>query len=78
MQSQGHGDVLTQAGADPTATAAGGGGLFGSLVQAVEGAFGGAQGADMQSGIGALVNMFAPGVPVSAGHQQALNEILPR
>ena len=35
-------------------------------------------GGGAQSGLSALINMFAPGVPVSPGHAQALNEILPK
>ena len=61
MQQQGHGDVLNQG------AAASGGGLFGSLISAVEGAMGGGSGGDFQSGLSSLINMFAPGVPVSAG-----------
>jgi len=72
MQTQGHGGVLDGAAAPA------GGGLFGSLVAAVEGAIGGGQGGDLQSGLSALINMFAPGVAVSPGHQQALDEILPK
>ena len=53
---------------------AGGGGLFGSLISAVEGAVGGGG----QGGLASLINMFAPGVAVSPGHAQALNQILPR
>ncbi len=75
MQTQGHGGVLDQAGG---AAAAPSGGLFGSIVSAVEGAMGGGQGGDLQSGLSALINMFAPGVAVSPGHAQALNEILPK
>ena len=73
MQTQGQGAVLNQGGAAP-----GGGGLFGSIVSAVEGALSGGQGGDTQSGLSSLINMFQPGVPVSAGHQQALNQILPK
>jgi hypothetical protein len=73
MQTQGQGGVLQQAGGG-----ASGGGLFGSLISAVEGAIGGGQGGELQSGLGTLINMFAPGVAVSPGHQQALNDILPR
>jgi hypothetical protein len=72
MQTQGQGAVLNQGGAAPS-----GGGLFGSIVSAVEGALSG-QGGDGQSGLSSLINMFQPGVPVSAGHQQALDEILPK
>ncbi len=73
MQTQGQGAVLNQGGAAPS----GGGGLFGSIVSAVEGALSGQSG-DGQSGLSSLINMFQPGVPVSAGHQQALDEILPK
>lgn len=73
LQSQGHGEVLGQAGAAPS-----GGGLFGSLVSAVEGALGGASGGDKQSGLSTLINMFAPGVAVSPDHAQTLNNILPK
>ena len=72
MQAQGQGAVLNQGGA------ASGGGLFGSIISAVQGALGGGQGGDTQSGLSSLINMFQPGVPVSAGHQQALNQILPK
>jgi hypothetical protein len=72
MQTQGHGEVLEQ-GAQP-----GGGGLFGSIVSAVEGALGGGSGSDLQSGLSSLINMFAPGVAAPPGHAQALNEILPK
>ena len=72
MQAQGQGAVLNQGGA------ASGGGLFGSIISAVQGALGGGQGGDAQSGLSSLINMFQPGVPVSAGHQQALNQILPK
>ena len=74
MQAQGQGAVLNQAGAG----AGGGGGLFGSIISAVEGALGGGQGGDAQSSLSSLINMFAPGVAVSPGHQQALNDILPK
>jgi hypothetical protein len=74
MQAQGQGAVLNQAGA----AGAGGGGLFGSILSAVQGALGGSQGGDAQSSLSSLINMFQPGVPVSAGHQQALNDILPK
>jgi hypothetical protein len=73
MQAQGHGEVLGQAGSAPS-----GGGLFGSLVSAVEGALGGTSSGDLQSGLSTLINMFAPGVAVSPGHAQALNDILPK
>jgi hypothetical protein len=73
MQAQGQGAVLNQAGA-----ASSGGGLFGSIVSAVQGALSGGQGGDAQSSLSSLINMFQPGVPVSAGHQQALNDILPK
>jgi hypothetical protein len=73
MQAQGNGAVLDQAGAAPA-----GGGLFGSILSAVQGAIGGGQSGDLQSGLSSLINMFQPGVPVSPGHQQALNEILPK
>jgi hypothetical protein len=74
MQAQGHGDVLEQGSAAP----AGGGGLLGSLVSAVEGALGGGASGDLQSGLSSLINMFAPGVATPPGHAQALNEILPK
>ena len=74
LQTQGHGGVLDQADPAPS----GGGGLFGSIVSAVQGAMGGGQGGDLQSGLSSLINMFQPGVPVSPGHQQALNDILPK
>ena len=75
MQQQGHGDVLNQAGAAPTT----GGGLLGSLISAVGGVLGGGgSGGDLPSGLSTLINMFAPGVSVSPGHAQALNEILPK
>jgi hypothetical protein len=73
LQTQGHGEVLGQA-----APTAGGGGLFGSLVSAVEGAIGGGSSGDLQSGLSTLINMFAPGVAVSAAHAQALDDILPK
>jgi hypothetical protein len=73
LQSQGHGEVLGQA-----APAAGGGGLFGSLLSTVEGALGGGSSGDLQSGLSTLINMFAPGVAVPADHAQALNDILPK
>lgn len=73
MQTQGHGEVLQQG-----APQSGGGGLFGSLVSAVEGALGGGSGGDAQSGLSSLINMFAPGIAAPPGHAQALNEILPR
>ena len=72
MQTQGHGQVLDQ-GAQPS-----GGGLFGSIVSAVEGALGGASGGDAQSGLSSLINMFAPGIAAPPGHAQALNDILPK
>ena len=72
MQAQGQGAVLNQGGA------ASGGGLFGSIISAVQGALGGGQGGDAQSGLSTLINMFQPGVAVSPGHQQALDEILPK
>ena len=72
LQTQGHGEVLGQGGA----TQPSGGGLLGSIVSAVEGAMGG--GGASQSGLSTLINMFAPGVPVSSAHAQALNEILPK
>jgi hypothetical protein len=75
MQTQGHGGVLDQAGGGAAAPS---GGLFGSIVSAVEGALGGGQSGDMQSGLSALINMFAPGVAVPPAHAQALNEILPK
>ena len=74
MQAQGHGDVLDQ-GAQP---GGGGGGLFGSIVSAVEGALGSGSGGDAQSGLSSLINMFAPGIAAPPGHAQALNEILPK
>ena len=64
MQTQGHGDVLEPGAATQPA---GGGGLFGSIVSAVEGALGGGSGGDMQSGLSSLINMFAPGVAAPAG-----------
>ena len=73
LQAQGHGEVLGQA-----APETGGGGLFGSLVSAVEGAIGGGGNGDLQSGLSSLINMFAPGVAVSADHAQALDDILPK
>jgi hypothetical protein len=73
LQAQGHGEVLGQA-----APAAGGGGLFGSLLSTVEGALGGGSSGDLQSGLSTLINMFAPGVAVPADHAQALNDILPK
>jgi hypothetical protein len=73
MQAQGHGDVLSQG-----APASGGGGLFGSLISAVGGALGSSSGGNMQSGLSTLINMFAPGVAVSPGHAQELNNILPK
>ena len=75
MQTQGHGDVLTQTSAAGPST---GGGLLGSLVSAVEGALGSGGGGDLQSGLSSLINMFEPGVPVPADHAQALNQILPK
>jgi hypothetical protein len=72
MQAQGQGGVLNQAGA------ASGGGLFGSIISAVQGALGGGQSGEAQSGLSSLINMFQPGVAVSPGHQQALDEILPK
>ena len=69
MQAQGQGQAL-----NPGATA-GGGGLFGTIVSAVEGAMGGG---DAQSGLSTLINMFAPGVAVPPDHAQALNQILPK
>jgi hypothetical protein len=72
LQAQGHGAVLGQA------APASGGGLFGSLVSAVEGAIGGEGSGDLQSGLSSLINMFAPGVAVPADHAQALNDILPK
>jgi hypothetical protein len=73
MQAQGHGDVLSQG-----APASGGGGLFGSLISAVGGALGSSSGGNLQSGLSTLINMFAPGVAVSPGHAQELNNILPK
>ena len=73
LQAQGHGEVLGQG-----APAPGGGGLIGSIVSAVEGAFGGASSGDLQSSLSALINMFAPGVAVPPAHAQALNAILPK
>jgi hypothetical protein len=73
MQAQGHGDVLGQG-----APAAGGGGLFGSLVSAVQGAFGSSSGGAVSPGLSTLINMFAPGVAVPPGHAQELNNILPK
>jgi len=75
MQTQGHGDVLTQTGAAGPST---GGGLLGSLVSAVEGALGSGGGGDLQSGLSSLINMFQPGVAVPPGHAEALNQILPK
>ena len=72
MQAQGQGAVLGQAGP------ASGGGLFGSLVSAVEGALGGSSSGDLQSGLSTLINMFEPGVAVSPDHAQQLNNILPK
>ena len=71
LQAQGHGEVLGQASPAP-----GGGGLFGSLVSAVEGAIGGGSSGDLQSGLSSLINMFAPGVAAPADHTQALDDIL--
>jgi hypothetical protein len=71
LQAQGHGDVLAQ-------PAPGGGGLFGSLVSAVEEALGGAANADLRAGVAALVKMFAPGVAVAPDHARALDALLPR
>ena len=67
--------AMNQQGGAQGPGAASGGGLLGSLISAVEGAVvgGGAQG-----GLSTLINMFAPGVAVSPGHAQALNEILPK
>ena len=72
MQTQGHGEVLNQA------AQSGGGGLFGSIMSAVEGAIGGSSGGDLQPGISSLINMLAPGVSAPPGHAQALNDILPK
>jgi len=66
MQTQGQ-------GLNPAPAA--GGGLFGSLVSAVQGALGGG---DSGSGLSSLINMFAPGVAVPPDHAQALNQILPK
>jgi hypothetical protein len=72
MQTQGQG-----AGFSPAAPS--GGGFLGSVLTSVEGALGAAAaGGQVQSGLSTLINMFAPGVAVSPGHAQALNEILPR
>jgi hypothetical protein len=70
LQAQGHGEILGQS--DP------GGGLFGSIVSAVEGAFGGAARHDMRSDVAALVKMFAPGVAVQPDHARALDALLPK
>jgi hypothetical protein len=67
--------MQSQGGAVNPAAPAGGGGLFGSIVSAVEGAMGSG---DLQSGLSGLINMFEPGVAVSPGHAEALNEILPK
>ena len=74
MQSQGHGGNLGQA------APASGGGLFGSILSAVQGMLGGGGGSGgaMQPGLSTLINMFAPGIAVSAEHSQALNQILPK
>jgi hypothetical protein len=69
MHTQGQGEVLNPA------APSGGGGLLGSLVSMVTGALGGG---GAQGELGTLINMFAPGVAVSPGHNQALNEIMPR
>ena len=64
-----------------------GGGLLGGLVTSVLGGlFGGSQQAApqagaaapsaLQEGLSTLTNMLQPGVPVSADHQQGLNDIL--
>jgi len=68
MNQQGQGAALNPG-------AASGGGLLGSLVSMVTGALGGG---GAQGGLGPLISMFAPGMSVSPGHAQALNEILPR
>ena len=70
MQTQGHGDVLDQAGA-------GGRRRRRPVRLARLGGRGRARrrpGGDMQSGLSTLINMFAPGVAVPPGHAQALNE----
>ena len=72
LQAQGHGEVLGQAAPAP----ADGGGLFGSLVSAVEGAMSGASSGDLQSGLSSLIKMFAPGVAVPPDHARALDDIL--
>jgi hypothetical protein len=71
LQAQGRGDVLAQ-------PAPGGGGLFGSLVSAVEGALGGAANGDLRAGVAALVKMFAPGVAVAPDLARALDALLSR
>jgi hypothetical protein len=81
LQSQGYGNVLGQAGAaapgaDDQASS-GGGGLLGSLMSVVQGVLGGGgSGGGAQPGLSTLINMFAPGVNVSADHAQALDNIL--
>lgn len=72
MQAQGQGAVLGQA------APAQGGGLFGSIVSAVEGALGGGAGGDARSGLSTLINMFAPGVTASPDHARELDNILPK
>jgi hypothetical protein len=68
----------------PAPAAESGGGWLGGLVGAVIGAVtggpqqGGASGESglMQAGLSALTSMLEPGVPVSAAHQQGLDNIL--
>ncbi len=66
-------------GSDASAASGGGiGGMIGSVLGGLFGGSGGGQSAGMQSGLSTLINMFESGVSAPAGHQQALNDILPR